>query len=92
MEEKPQEDTIGIKVLEVKKTNKKGLSKFLSQTFRRSAAPDNSITKQTTNDTQWIRKEPDEDGYFLVQLKKTIGQNDMFLTAEDASSLTVACK
>ena len=40
----------------------------------------------------WMRKEPDKDGYFLLQLEKTIGQNDMFLTAEDASSLTIARK
>ena len=40
----------------------------------------------------WMRKEPDKDGYFLLQLEKTIGQNDMFLTAEDASSLTIASK
>ena len=87
-----EEDTTGIRV---KKTSKKGFSKFLGQIFRGSAAPDNSITEQVTDDLRkqmWIRKEPDEDGYFLVQLKKTIGQNDMFLTAEDASSLTVACK
>ena len=35
----------------------------------------------------WIRKEPDPDGYFLLQLV-----NGMFLTAKDASSLTVARK
>ena len=93
MEEDEEEDTAGI---EVKKTSKKGLSKFLSQIFRHSEAPDKSITKQATDDTQWkqmwIRKEPDEDGYFLVQLEETIGRNNMFLTAEDASSLTIACK
>ena len=56
--------------------------------------PHGSRTKQAADDWKqmWIRKEPDEDGYFLVQLEKTIGQNDMFLTAEDASSLTIARK
>ena len=91
MEEKQEEeDAAGI---EVKKTSKKGLSKFLSQIFRRSAAPDNSIAKQAIDDIwkqMWMRKELDKDGYFLLQLEKTIGQNDMFLTAEDASSLTIA--
>jgi hypothetical protein len=93
MEEKQEEeDASGI---QVKKTSKKGLSKFLSQIFRRSAAPDNSIAKQATDDMwkqMWMRKEPDKDGYFLLQLEKQIGQNDMFLTAEDASSLTIARK
>ena len=58
------------------------------------AAPDNSIAKQAIDDIQqmWMRKEPDKDGYFLLQLEKKIGQNDMFLTAEDASSLTIARK
>ena len=92
MEEKQDEDATSI---EVKKTSKKGLSKFLSQIFRRSAAPDNSIAKQATDDIwkqMWMRKEPDKDGYFLLQLEKKIGRNDMFLTAEDASSLTIARK
>ena len=40
----------------------------------------------------WTRKEPDADGYFLLQLGKQIEHNDMFLTAEDASSLTIASK
>ena len=41
----------------------------------------------------WFRKEPDPDGYFLLQLvKKYSWDDDMFLTAEDASSLTVAGK
>ena len=41
----------------------------------------------------WIRKEPDPDGYFLLQLfKKNRWHDVMFLTAEDASSLTVARK
>ena len=39
----------------------------------------------------WIRKEPDPDGYFLLQLVKNI-RWDMFLTAKDASSLTVERK
>ena len=86
MEEKQKEDAAGI---EVEKTSKRGLSKFLSQIFRRSAAPDNSIAKQATDDiSMWMRKELDKDGYFLLQL----GQNGMFLTAEDASSLTIARK
>ena len=41
----------------------------------------------------WIRREPDPDGYFLLQLvKKYTFDDDMFLTAKDASSLTVASK
>ena len=40
----------------------------------------------------WIRKKPDEDGYFLLQLGKQIDYNNMFLTALDASSLTIARK
>ena len=40
----------------------------------------------------WIRKKTDADGYFLLQLEKKIEFNDMFLTAEDASSLTIASK
>ena len=40
----------------------------------------------------WIRKEPDVDGYFLLQLLKGIGNADMFLTADDGSSLTIARK
>ena len=81
--------------IEVKKTSKKGLSKFLSQIFRRSAAPDNSIAKQATDEMwkqMWMRKEPDKDGYFLLQLVKRFGGNNMFLTAEDASSLKIARK
>ena len=73
MEEKQDEDATSI---EVKKTSKKGLSKFLSQIFRRSAAPDNSIAKRAIDDIwkqMWMRKEPDKDGYFLFQLGKQIG-------------------
>ena len=40
----------------------------------------------------WIRKEPDPDGYFLLQLVKKYRDDDMFLTAKDASSLTVERK
>ena len=40
----------------------------------------------------WMRKEPDKDGYFLLQLGKQIEHKDMFLAAEDASSLTIARK
>ena len=36
----------------------------------------------------WIRKEPDADGYFLLMVERT----DMFLTAEGASSVTIARK
>ena len=58
--------------------------------------PHGSRTKQATDDLwkqMWIRKEPDEDGYFLLQIEKHIGQNiDMFLTAENASSLTIESK
>ena len=57
---------------------------------------DDFIKRQTTDDTQrkqmWIRKEPDADGYFLLQSVKTVERNDVFLTAEDASSLTIASK
>ena len=80
--------------MEKRKTSKRGISKFFSQIFRRSATPDSSITKQATENTQqqqlWIRKEPDADGYFLLQLADTY--NDMFLTSDDATSLTIACK
>ena len=40
----------------------------------------------------WIRKEADVDGYFLLQLVLRIDNDDMFLTAEDALSLTIAGK
>ena len=40
----------------------------------------------------WIRKQPDADGYFLLQLAKEIEYNDMFLTAKDASSLKIERK
>ena len=56
-------------------------------------------TREEEERKMWIRKEPDPDGYFLLQLvKKTrwdddiIRWKDCFLTAEDASSLTVARK
>ena len=39
---------------------------------------------------RWIRKDLDADGYFLLQLvKENRWEDDMFLTAADASSLTV---
>ena len=46
---------------------------------------------------RWIRKNFDADGYFLLQLVGEIGRNrygvqyikDMFLTAGNASSLTI---
>ena len=40
----------------------------------------------------WIRKEPDKDGYFSLQLGKSIEHKDMFLTADNASSLTIKGK
>ena len=57
--------------------------------------PHGSKTKQATDDLRkqmWIRKEPDEYGYFLLQLSKTIEDHDMFLTAEDDSSLKIERK
>ena len=56
--------------------------------------PHGSRTKQATDDWKqmWIRKEPDEDGYFLLQLSKRIEYDDMFLTAEDDSSLKIERK
>ena len=38
---------------------------------------------------KWIRKDFDADGYFLLQLVERIDRRDMFLTADDASSLTI---
>ena len=77
------------------KSSKKEFSKFHNQNPRQSTAPDSSITKQATDNLwkqMWIRKKPDEDGYFLLQLGKQIDDNNMFLTALDASSLTIAGK
>ena len=54
--------------------------------------PHGSRTEQTTDDLwkeMWIRKEPDEDGYFLLQLSEV---NNMFLTSEDGSSLKMERK
>ena len=49
--------------------------------------------KKTQWKQMWIRKEPDEDGYFLLQLaRETKNSTKMFLTAEDASSLIIARK
>ena len=84
----------------IKKTSKRGIAKFFSQIFRRSATPDSSITKQATDNTQqqqlWIRKEPDADGYFLLQLadkdEYRYMYNGMFLTSHDATYLTIAGK
>ena len=40
--------------------------------------------------TKWIRKDFDADGYFLLQLWERKGANTkLFLTAEDAFSLTI---
>ena len=93
---------------EEKEEEKRGLYKFFSQNFRHSSVSDNSLTKQATDHRphssikkqatdnlwkqMWIRKKPDEDGYFLLQLGKQIDYNNMFLTADDASSLTIARK
>ena len=46
------------------------------------------ITEHTLWKQMWIRKEPDADGYFLLMVERT----DMFLTAENASSVTIARK
>ena len=54
--------------------------------------PHSSKTKNATDEQMWIIKEPDRDGYFLLQLGKQIDYNNMFLTALDASSLTIARK
>ena len=46
----------------------------------------------TTDDIapqRWIEKDFDADGYFWLQLVGGIGYRDMFLTADDASSLTI---
>ena len=54
-----------------------------------------NATKNAQWKQMWIRKEPDEDGYFLLPLaKETLAKEipEMFLTAEDASSLTIARK
>ena len=40
----------------------------------------------------WIRKEPDADGYFLLQLVDKDKYNETFLTSNDATSLTIARK
>ena len=47
-------------------------------------------TREEKGRKMWIRKEPDPDGYFLLQFVNDY--KDMFLTAKDASSLTVAGK
>ena len=57
--------------------------------------PNSSNTKKATDDLSkqmWIRKEPDADGFFLLQLGKQIDNINMFLTADDTSSLTIARK
>ena len=64
-------------------TSKRGLANLLRR-------------KQTTIDEweqMWIRNEADEDGYFLLQIEKQSWHTeDMFLTAKDASSLTIESK
>ena len=55
--------------------------------------PHSSITEKAQWKQMWIRKEPDKDGYFLLQLLwKRNDYNHLFLTAEDPSSLTIVCK
>ena len=104
MEERKEEE----KEIGVEKTSKRGFAKFFSQIFSHFATPDSSMTKQATDHRpnsfntkqatddlskqMWIRKEPDADGFFLLQLGKQIDYNNMFLTADDASSLTIARK
>ena len=47
--------------------------------------PNSSNTKQATDDLSkqmWIRKEPDADGFFLLQLGKQIDNINMFLTCQ----------
>ena len=64
-------------------------------TDHRPDRPHGSITKQARDDLwkqMWIRKETNEDGYFLLQLARNIEHNDMFLTAEDDSSLKIERK
>ena len=39
-----------------------------------------------------LEKEADPDGYFLFQLAEKVDDSDMFLTAENASSLSIARK
>ena len=87
-----EDNTAGVGV---NKTSKIGSSKFFSQILKRSTESDISIAKQATDDMwkqMWMIKEPDKDGYFSLQLGKKIDNNDMFLAAEDASSLTIARK
>ena len=48
--------------------------------------------KEKRSKKTWIRTEADADGYFLLKLVKLIDNNDMFLTANNASSLTIARK
>ena len=80
--------------------SKKELAMLNSQLFKRPSAPHHSILRRRKEEREeeekkmktWIRNEPDADGYFLLQLEKKIEHNDMFLTADDAASLTIASK
>ena len=86
---------------EINITSKKELAKFHSQILNGFTSSQSSITKEKEKRRKeeekrmmktWIRNKPDADGYFLLQLEKKIEHNDMFLTAEDAASLTIAGK
>jgi hypothetical protein len=70
--------------LEVRKTSERGFTKLFSYKTKQADMIDDEQSKQL-----WIRKEGDGDGYFLLQ---SIERQDMFLTAMDASSLTIASK
>ena len=58
--------------------------------------PHSSITEKAQWKQMWIRKKPDQDGYFLLQLAELLMKRNkydhLFLTAEDPSSLTIVCK
>ena len=49
-----------------------------------------SFDVRIARDTEiWIKKEVDVDGYFLLQIDGNEKYTNMFLTAENASSLTI---
>ena len=85
-----EDDNAGI---EVDTTSKKELAEFhrIRQERRRQERRRQEEEEKRMMKT-WIRNKPDADGYFLLQLEKKTEYNDMFLTAEDASSLTIARK
>ena len=49
-------------------------------------------SQQEDSLTKWFRTEADPDGYFLLQLAEKIADSNMFLTSNDAFSLTIASK